>query len=97
MPYSRNNARIIKKLVLKGEKYMKPSQLAAIIKRLEVMMEDDGEIEVRRFEKDGNERCVVKYNRESQMFELEESASNQTYEFDDLDLVAIEIFELIQD
>ena len=31
------------------------------------------------------------------MFELEESASNQTYEFDDLDLVAIEIFELLQD
>ncbi|MGP6138894.1 MULTISPECIES: YkuJ family protein [unclassified Jeotgalibaca] len=76
---------------------MKPSQLSAIIRRLEVMMEDDGEIEVRRFEKDGNERCVVKYNRESQMFELEEHASDQTYQFDDLDLVAIEIFELLQD
>ena len=76
---------------------MKPSQLSAIIRRLEVMMEDNGEIEVRRFEKDGNERCVVKYNRDAETFELEEHASNQTYQFDDLDLVAIEIFELIQD
>ncbi|AQS52814.1 hypothetical protein BW727_100421 [Jeotgalibaca dankookensis] len=76
---------------------MKPSQLSAIIRRLEVMMEDDGEIEVRRFEKDGEERCVVKYDRETQTFELEERESNQSYQFDDLDLVAIEIFELIQD
>ncbi|APZ49118.1 hypothetical protein BW721_05120 [Jeotgalibaca sp. PTS2502] len=76
---------------------MKPSQLSAIIRRLEVMMEDNGEIEVRRFEKDGNERCVVKYNRDAETFELEEHASNQTYQFDDLDLVAIEIFELLQD
>ena len=49
---------------------MKPSQLSAIIRRLEVMMEDNGEIEVRRFEKDGNERCVVKYNRDVETFEL---------------------------
>ncbi|AZP05067.1 YkuJ family protein [Jeotgalibaca ciconiae] len=76
---------------------MKPSQLSAIIRRLEVMMEDNGEIEVRRFEKDGNERCVVKYNRDTETFELEEHATNQTYQFDDLDLVAIEIFELLQD
>ena len=76
---------------------MKPSQLSAIIRRLQVMMEDNGEIEVRRFEKDGNERCVVKYNRDAETFELEEHASNQTYQFDDLDLVAIEIFELLQD
>lgn len=76
---------------------MKPSQLSAIIRRLEVMMEDNGEVEVRRFEKDGNERCIVRYNRESEMFELEETAGNQTYQFDDLDLVAIEIYELLQD
>lgn len=76
---------------------MKPSQLSAIIRRLEVMMVDDGDIEVRRFEKEGNERCVVRYNRETEMFELEEHASNQTYQFDDLDLVAIEIYELLQD
>ncbi len=76
---------------------MKPSQLVAIVRRLEVMMEDDGEIEVRRFEKEGKERCVVKYDKDNKMFELEEHATNQTYQFDDLDLVAIEIYELLQD
>lgn len=76
---------------------MKPSQLVAIVRRLEVMMEDDGEIEVRRFEKEGKERCVVKYDKDNKMFELEEHAANQTYQFDDLDLVAIEIYELLQD
>lgn len=76
---------------------MKPSQLSAIIRRLEVMMVDDGEVEVRRFEREGAERCVVKYNRDTEMFELEERATNQTYQFDDLDLVAIEIYELLQD
>lgn len=76
---------------------MKPSQLSAIIRRLEVMMEDNGETEVRRFEKSGDERCVVKYNRETESFELEEHATNQVYQFDDLDLTAIEIYELLQD
>lgn len=76
---------------------MKPSQLSAIIRRLEVMMEDNGEVEVRRFEKDGDERCVVRYNRETEMFELEEHGSTQMYQFDDVDLAAIEIFELLQD
>lgn len=76
---------------------MKPSQLSAIIRRLEVMMDDNGEIEVRRFEKEGKERCVVKYDKDNKMFELEEHATDQTYQFDDLDLVAIEIYELLQD
>lgn len=40
---------------------------------------------------------VVKYNRDTESFELEEHDSNQTYQFDDLDLVAIEIYELLQD
>jgi uncharacterized protein YkuJ len=38
---------------------MKPSQLSAILRRLEVMMEDNGDVEIRRFEKEGVERCVV--------------------------------------
>ena len=44
---------------------MKPSQLSAILRRLEVMMEDNGDVEIRRFEKAGVERCVVKYNRDT--------------------------------
>lgn len=76
---------------------MKPSQLVAIIRRLEAMKEDATEVEVRRFEKDGVEKCVVRYDSQNENFELEETGLNQSYQFDDIDLVAIEIFELLQD
>lgn len=75
----------------------KTSQLVAIIRRLEAMREDTNDVEVRRFEKDGVEKCVVRYNHETESFELEESGTNQAYAFDNLDLVAIEIFDLLQD
>lgn len=68
-----------------------------IIRRLEVMREDSGEVEVRRFEKDGVEKCVVRYLKATESFELEETSVNQTYQFDDIDLVAIEVYELLQD
>lgn len=76
---------------------MKKSQLVAIIKRLEAMTEaTDNEIQVRRFERDGEERCIVTYDSETEMFNLKESSAEEGYEFDDIDLVAIEIFELLQ-
>lgn len=76
---------------------MQPSQLKAIINRLEAMTTDDSEVEVRRFEKEGEERCVVRYDRESASFELEDhTVADTTFRFDDIDLVAIEIYELIQ-
>ena len=77
---------------------MKSSQLVAIIKRLEAMTEaTDNEIQVRRFERDGVEKCLVTYDSTSETFELTESGSSQVYQFDDVDLVAIEIYELLQD
>ncbi|AQP52995.1 hypothetical protein CBF34_05575 [Vagococcus penaei] len=77
---------------------MKNSQLAAILKRLSAMIEsNDSEIQVRRFERDGQERCIVTFDSNSDMFELTEVATQQTYQFDDIDLVALEIFELLQD
>lgn len=75
----------------------KISQLGAIIRRLEAMKEDSNDIEIRRFEKEGVEKCVVRYKHATESFELEETGTNQPYEFDNLDLVAIEIFELLQD
>ncbi|MBP1041488.1 YkuJ family protein [Vagococcus allomyrinae] len=78
---------------------MKHSQLVAIIKRLEAMIEasaTDKEIQVRRFEREGNERCIVTYDSANEMFELTESDTQQVYQFDDIDLVAIEIYELLQ-
>ncbi|MBE9390352.1 YkuJ family protein [Vagococcus salmoninarum] len=76
---------------------MKHSQLVAIIKRLEAMTEaTDNEIQVRRFEREGNERCIVTYDSANEMFELTESDTQQVYQFDDIDLVAMEIYELLQ-
>lgn len=76
---------------------MKSSQLVAIIRRLEAMQESsDGDIQVRRFEKEGNERCLVRYDGSTETYELEET-DQTVYQFDDIDLVAMEIFELLQD
>ncbi|MGY3766964.1 YkuJ family protein [Vagococcus vulneris] len=76
---------------------MKNSQLAAILKRLSAMIEsEDSEVQVRRFEREGQERCIVTFDSNNEMFELTESATQQAYQFDDIDLVALEIFELLQ-
>ncbi|MCI1903934.1 YkuJ family protein [Enterococcus hirae] len=73
------------------------SQLVAIIKRLEAMTEaSDGEVQVRRFEKDGVEKCTVSYDSATETFELTEGDTKESYQFDNIDLVAIEIYELIQ-
>lgn len=77
---------------------MKNSKLIAIIKRLSAMVEaNDTEVQVRRFENEGQERCIVTFGSSTEMFELTESGSQQVYQFDDIDLVALEIFELLQD
>ena len=43
---------------------MKPSQLVAIVQRLQTMAAQDSDIEVRRFEKDGVEKAIVTFNQE---------------------------------
>lgn len=87
----------VKKQKERNGKKMEPSQLIPIIKRLEAMREDQtGELQVRRFERNGQEKCIVRYDNKSNMFELEDRINNQTYEFDNIDYVAVEILELIQ-
>ena len=76
---------------------MKPSQLVAIVQRLQTMADQHSDVEIRRFEKNGVEKCVVTFNHEADSFELEDLDAKQTFQFDDIDLVAIEIFELLQD
>ncbi|GEK89904.1 YkuJ family protein [Alkalibacterium putridalgicola] len=76
---------------------MKPSQLIPIIRRLDAMREDQSdEVQVRRFERNGQEKCIVRYDNKSNMFELEDRTTEQTYEFDNIDYVAVEILELVQ-
>lgn len=74
---------------------MKPSVLSGIIQRLTSMTLSENDIEVRRFEVDGNEKCQVSYHAESESFEMTDRETNATYQFDDIDLVAIEIYELL--
>lgn len=84
--------------LIKEAAIVKNSQLVAIIKRLEAMIEaQDSEVQIRRFEKEGAEKCIVSYSSPDEMFELTETATQQVYQFDDIDLVAMEIYELLQD
>lgn len=76
---------------------MKPSQLIPIIHRLDAMREDQSDnIQTRRFERNGKERCLVTYDHLTGMYELEDRTTNKTYEFDNIDYVAVEILELVQ-
>lgn len=76
---------------------MTNSQLVAIIKRLEAMVGSaDNELQVRRFEKEGVEKCTVTYDKSVDTFELTEADTHQKYEFDNIDIVAMEIYDLIQ-
>ncbi len=74
---------------------MKASVLIGIIQRLEAMMSSGNESEVRRFEIEGVEKCQVTYLKDKDEFELKESDTGVTYQFDDVDLVAVEIFDLL--
>ena len=77
---------------------MKSSQLAAIIKRLSAMVEaNDTEVQVRRFEREGQEKCIVTFDSSNEMFELTETGSQEVQQCDAIELVALEIFELLQD
>lgn len=77
---------------------MENSQLVAIIKRLDAMSNNEGnEVSSRRFEKDGEERGFVTFDPATKTYTLEEIASNQKFEFDDIDLAAMEIYDLLND
>ena len=49
---------------------MKSSVLNGIIQRLEAMTHTESDVEVRRFEIEGVEKCQVAYVKESDTFEL---------------------------
>ena len=75
---------------------MKPSVLTGIIQRLEAMIKSQHEEnEVRRFEVDGIEKCQVTYHNDNDTFTLYDSLNKTESQFDNLDLVAIEIYELL--
>ncbi|MFC6253240.1 YkuJ family protein [Secundilactobacillus hailunensis] len=77
---------------------MEESQLIGIINRLKAMQEDTGdEPQPRRFEKEGVELAQVVYHPETQTYSLDEHQAKEHFEFDNIDLIAIELFELLTD
>ena len=74
---------------------MKSSVLNGILQRLEAMTHTENEVEVRRFELEGVEKCQVAYVKDNDTFELTDNESGSVFQYDDIDLVAIEIFEML--
>lgn len=76
---------------------MEQSKLRTIISRLEAMIKDQtGEIQVRRFEVDGVERAKVTYDQTKKIFTVQDYSIDEELAFDNMDFVAMEVFELIQ-
>lgn len=76
---------------------MKPSSLRPIILRLEAMIEDKtDDVQVRRFETDGELRATVEYVRDREVFIVNDPSIDENMEFDNIDFVAMEILELVQ-
>lgn len=77
------------------------SQLLNIISRLQQLKEfnHDGDVPQRYFEINGEKKCSVKYFHKSDTYELEifeNENKKETFQFDNIDIIAIEIFEIIQ-
>ncbi|MBE6183570.1 YkuJ family protein [Heyndrickxia ginsengihumi] len=78
------------------------SQLLGIIQRLQAMQEvkDSGEVQQRRFEVNGKTLCQVKFFPATNTYELEvfdDKKHSNKYQFDDIDITAIEIFDIVQE
>ena len=77
------------------------SVLSGIIKRLNDLKEtavEGQEPSQRFFEVNGQKVCSVKYFHKTEMYELEvytDGKGTDTYQFDNIDMIAIEIFDLI--
>jgi uncharacterized protein YkuJ len=76
------------------------SQLQGILTRLISLQEksDGGEPPQRFFEVNGEKKCSVKYFDKTSTFELEiyqQGEKPKSYQFDNVDMIAIEIFDLI--
>ena len=70
------------------------SHLVRIINRLEAMTKDGGNLK-RNFEREG---VVVAYSHDEEngsLFTLRDVEARETYTFDSIDLIAMEIYELL--
>ncbi|MFI3125003.1 DUF1797 family protein [Streptococcus suis] len=73
------------------------SHLARIINRLEAMAGDGGTLK-RNFEREGVVVAEVAYSYDEEngsVYTLRDVAARETYTFDSIDLIAMEIYELL--
>lgn len=96
---SKEKHNCISLLWLKGDKHM--SQLQGILTRLKHLQEQSGSGEPaqRYFEVNGERKCQVTFHPKTETFELEvynEKEKPKRYQFDNIDMITIEIFDLIQ-
>ncbi|KRM20329.1 hypothetical protein FC40_GL000131 [Ligilactobacillus hayakitensis DSM 18933 = JCM 14209] len=77
---------------------MENSQLVAIITRLDAMAKTESdEIQTRRFEKNGEERGLVQYDPATSTYTLEDMSTHQKFGYDDIDMAAMDIYDLLND
>ena len=73
------------------------SHLVRIISRLEAMTKDGGKLK-RNYEREGVVVAEVAYNYDEEngsVFTLRDVEARETYTFDSIDLIAMEIYELL--
>ncbi|MFA9414479.1 MULTISPECIES: YkuJ family protein [Streptococcus] len=73
------------------------SHLVRIINRLELMATDGGNLK-RNFERDGVVVAEVAFSNDPEngpTFTLRDVAARETYTFDSIDLIAMEIYDLL--
>ncbi|MBA2914661.1 DUF1797 family protein [Limosilactobacillus frumenti] len=77
---------------------MEESTLEVIIRRLHAMMRDQSsDFQKRIFEQFGIPVCEVRYSRVGDEFTFIRYRPRERFRFDDLDLVAIEVFNSLYD
>lgn len=73
-------------------------RLIQIIRRLEAMVDDRHPgVQTRLFNIYGIPQCEVKYFPESRRFKVSSFRPKQSFEFDKLDLAAIEVYQCLED
>lgn len=77
---------------------MQESKLFQILSRLYAMKQDrSANQQIRRFEQFGIELCRISFDHETNIYHLIEYKPYHEFDFDDMDLAAIEIYECLVD
>lgn len=74
------------------------SDLNQILNRLRAMIDsNDNQYQTRRFDAFGIEALRVEYDQVTRIWTIHEHREVRQFQFDDIDLVAIEIYDILHD